>query len=192
MNARSKAGLRVSIQATIALIIIWGIAGAVAFSVRPGRPTAASVIAFLREQDLSALSAAERERIIREAAVKLNALTYQEMREVRMSRAMFNFYRPLHPLEKERFAAMIVPTGLARILEASRDMPAGERERFLESAFYYAVIDLSTANPPINPQALNRIEREALVAYERSLSEAERKAMEPQLQQVRAYLNPAK
>ena len=192
MSARARIARRVWTKAAVALAIIWTIAATVVIMVRPVRQTASSVIAYLREQNLANLAANEREEVMREAAKRLNALAYPELRQLRASRALFAFYRPLHPLEKERFAAMIIPAGFARILDASRDVPAQDRARFLESALYYAVIDLSTANPPINPEALERIEREALESYERSLSVSERKAMEPQLQQVREYLYPKK
>ena len=190
MSPRASARRVAWAKAAIALALIWSLATGGILLARSMRLTAAAVISFLRQQEIANLPAPARDLVIREAASRINRLTFEEMREVQANRALFLFYRPLHPLEKERFAALIVPAGLRRILDASRAVPREERARFLEKALYLAVLDLSIAEPPIDPQALERIEKDALRIYIHDLSLAERLEMEPQLQQLHDYLHP--
>jgi hypothetical protein len=112
------------------------------------------------------------------------------MRSVRQSRAFFTFYRPLTPTEKERFAELVIPTGVRRIVEASRNIPRSERASFLENALYLAVIDLSTPNPQVDPDSLERIYRSAVNGYLQSLSPEEQSLMAQQIEQIRRCLHP--
>jgi hypothetical protein len=192
MSTGSSVKVDVLVRAGIALLLIWATAGGAVAILHSRRPHAESVIGFLRQQELARLESDDRERIIREAAERLNSLSFDEMRAVRQSRAFFTFYRPLRPSEKERFAELIVPTGLRRIVEASRALPRVERAGFLENALYLAVIDLSTPNPQIDPVALERIQRDALNGYLQSLTPAEQSLMQPQMEQIRGYLRPAR
>jgi hypothetical protein len=179
-------------RAAVAVVFIWTTAvGAVAL-LRSTRSNAENVIAFLRQQNLTKLDASGRERVIRDAASRLNSLTFDEIRSVRQNRALFTFYRPLSPKEKERFAELVVPTGLRRIVEASRKVRRSERAGFLENALYLAVIELSTPNPQIDPDALERIERDAVSGYLQSLTPEEKSLMEPQVEQIRRYLRPVR
>lgn len=192
MSARDATRTDAWLKATFAWVLIWTLAGGSVWLARSMKPTAAEVIAFLRQQDVATLPADHRELVMHDAASRLNRLGFAEMREVRQSRALFAFYRPLPPVEKERFCALIVPTGLRRIMDASLEVPADQRAAFLERALYFAVIDFSVAQPPIDPVALERIEREALRSYIADLSPAKRAEMAPQLEQLRSYLEPAK
>jgi hypothetical protein len=189
-RSTSKRRVLVWARSLIALALIWSIAAGVVVFLRSKKPTASEVIRLLRQQDVAKLPAGDRDKVLRDAARQLNRLSFYQMREVKESRALFAFYRPLTPTEKEQFAELIVPTGLRRILDASRDVPPNERAKFLRNALYYAVIDLSTANPPVDPKALERIEQAALRSYLNDLSAEERKAMEPQLKQIHEYLHP--
>jgi hypothetical protein len=191
MSPRTSAVRLAFGKAAIALVVIWTCVATGVSVARSSRITAAGVIRFLREQDVAKLPANTRELVIREAASRINRLTLDQMREVQASRALFLFYRPLHPLEKERFAAKIVPTGLRRILDATREVPRAERSAFLERAAYLAVLDFSIAEPPIDPAALERIEKDALRVYISELGLADRLELEPQLQQLHDYLHPA-
>jgi hypothetical protein len=173
-------------------VLIWTLAGTTIWLLRSGEPSAGATIAFLRRQNIARMPAAERDIVMLEAANQLNRLGFLQVRAVRDSRAFFEFYQPLEPLEKEKFASLIIPAGVRRILNASREVPADQRAEFLRKALYLAVLELSTPNPPIDPEALKRLELEALKAYFGSLSGPESKEMAPQLKVIREYvrLNP--
>jgi hypothetical protein len=191
MSPRKTAQKVAFARAAVALMLIWAIATGSIFLARSMRPTASDVIAYLRQQDLTKISPEDRPRAIRDAASRLNRLEFEQIRQVQQNRALFLFYRPLSPPEKETFAALIVPTGLRRILDASLKLPRQQRAEFLERAVYHAVLDLTIAEPPIDPAALERIERDALRDYVEDLSLADRFELEPQLRQLRQYLQPA-
>ena len=192
MRARLRLRPDVCWKGIIALELIWVLAGAAVLLLRSARPDASKTIAFLRAQDVAALPAETRAKLIADAAARVNALTFEESRGLRESRALFHFYRVLTSREKEQFAALVIEPGLRRIVEASRDVPAAEREQFLGSALYHAVIDFSTAQPPIDPETLVRIEREAVESYAASLRPEERAALAPLLDQLRKHVQPSR
>ena len=191
MSPRKTAQKVAFARATVVLVLIWALATGGILLARSMRPTASGVIAYLRQCASTKIPPEDRARVIREAASRLNRLDFEQIRDVQQNRALFLFYRPLSPQEKETFAALIVPTGLRRILDASLKLPRERRSEFLERAVYHAVLDLSIAEPSIDLGALERIERDALRDYVEDLSLADRFELEPQLKQLRQYLQPA-
>lgn len=186
-SAATRAG--VLLRGGVALLLIWGAAASAVLLARSARPRTAEVVEFLRQHDVPRLSEDEREIAMTEAAARVNQLSYEQMRELRGTRALFAFYRPLSPTEKERFARLVMPVGLRKIIDASRQMPAEERSRFLEEAFFHAVVEFSAANPPIDPRVLEKIEHETLRNYIEDLSPEERRLLGPQpIEQLEGYL----
>lgn len=190
MSPRASVKADAWTRALFALVLVWTLAGAAVFAARSMRPTAADVIGFLRQQDVARLAADDRDIVMRDAANRLNRLTFEQMREVRNNRALFLFYRPLSPAEKERFARMVLPTGLRRILDAGRAIAPGQRAAFLKEALYYAELDLAIAEPTIDPAILRGIERDALKNYLGDLRAEQRLELEPYLQPLREHLDP--
>ena len=187
-NPRESIQRIAAAKAAAALLIVWLFAAGGILVARSMRPTAEKVIALLRQWDLSTLTPDQREQAIEEAAASVNRLDLHQARQVQQNRAIFLFYRPLTPREKERFAELIVPTGLRRILDACLKLPREQRSAFLERAVYHAALDLTIAEPPIDPKALHHIERQALRAYVEDLSLAERFELEPQLKELQGYV----
>lgn len=190
MRAHASARADVVVKAAFALALIWTLAGAGVMAARSARPTVASTIAFLRAHRVETLAPDERAEAMRGAASRLNQLNYAQLREVRNSRALFIFYRPLLPVEKERFAAMTVPTELRRLLDASRHVPAERHAAFLGQGLYVAGVDLTIAEPPLDPAVVHRIVRDALTGYFAGLDAGAKLELEPQVRQMRELLEP--
>jgi len=76
----------------------------------------------------------ERGRIIEELAGQMNALPYDDRREVRMSRGTDRFFRDMTPAEQMRFLDLTLPTGFKQMMEALNKMTPEKRQNFVEKA----------------------------------------------------------
>jgi len=190
LSAKSSAREDVWLRAALALVSAWTLSGAAVFVLRANAPGVAPTIAFLRQHDVERLASAERDTAMREAAKRLNQLSFAEIRTIRDSRAFFEFYRPLEPGEKLRMAELLVPRGVQRIVEASREVPPEQCETFLRKALYLATLELSTPIPTIDGEALERLQLEAVDRYIEGLSQADRRALRVQLDFLRQYGRP--
>jgi len=65
-------------------------------------------------------------------AKKLNQLTYEERREVRLSRRLDRFFKGLNPEEQGRFLDLTLPDGFRQMMEALNKMDREKRKVFVE------------------------------------------------------------
>lgn len=114
-----------------ALLGIWAIAGGVIYFVRGVKPTPETVLRYLEAHPAASLAARDREAVIDKLAKQLNQLTYEQRREVRMSRKLDGFFRELAPEEQTRFLDLTLPTGFKQMMEALNKMTPEKRKRFV-------------------------------------------------------------
>jgi hypothetical protein len=69
---------------------------------------------------------------VESVAKKLNHLTYEERREVRLSRRLDRFFKTLNPDEQSRFLDLTLPEGFRQMMEALNKMEPEKRKAFVE------------------------------------------------------------
>jgi hypothetical protein len=122
------------IKAAILLCLAWLVAGLVIWGARRARQTPETVARYATEHSLDGKSAAERERIMRELADRLNQLEYEQRQQVRMTRRLDSFFRTLTPEERMKFLDLTAPAGFHQMMEAFNKMEPAKRKAFVDRA----------------------------------------------------------
>lgn len=117
------------------LVVIWAVVGGVILWARATRPTPESVTNYLAQNPVRKDQPSnERGDVLEKVAKQLNQLTYEERREVRMSRKLDGFFRELNPEEQNRFLDLTLPTGFKQMMEALNKMTPEKRKLFVKKA----------------------------------------------------------
>lgn len=118
--------------AVLTLLAAWGLAfGGRAIS-RALRVTPDTVLAFLREQDLSHLSGEARARALRKLASLWNALTLEERRTARDQPLWRRWFAAMTDDEKAAFLEATLPSGFNQMMNAFEQMPPERRRKAIE------------------------------------------------------------
>jgi hypothetical protein len=118
----------------LAVLGIWAVAMSGYTIARHAKMTAEKVKAYAQSVDLSKLSAADRAKAIRELADKLNALSIEERRKVRMERLAWGWFDQMTEEEKAAFIEATMPTGFKQMLTAFEQLPEDKRHRTIDDA----------------------------------------------------------
>jgi hypothetical protein len=113
---------------------VWLIAGGVIWWARAAKPTPEKIANYLAAHPVDGLAGAKREKVIHKVADQINALEYEQRRELRMGRRLDAFFRSLTPEEQTRFLDLTLPTGFKQMMEAFNKMEPQKRKRFVERA----------------------------------------------------------
>ena len=116
------------------LLAIWVVVGGVIFWARSVKPTPESLTQYLDQHPVQGMSAGDRSKITDKIAEQLNQLTYEERREVRVSRKLDGFFRQLPPDEQMRFLDRTLPTGFKQMMDALNKMTPEKRQKFVGKA----------------------------------------------------------
>jgi hypothetical protein len=122
------------IKAALLLAAVWLIAGGVIFLTRQARPTPESLAKLVEKQQLDGQTASQRAEAIQEVADQLNGLSYEQRREVRLSRKLDGFFRGLTAEEQARFLDLTLPSGFKQMMDAFNKMEPEKRKKFVERA----------------------------------------------------------
>ncbi|HEX8313061.1 MAG TPA: hypothetical protein VF614_17180 [Chthoniobacteraceae bacterium] len=122
------------IKAAVVLAGVWLVAGGLILWARHARPTPESIAKLVEQQQLEGRSTADRMRALEKVADQLNALDYEQRREVRLSRKLDRFFRALTPEEQARFLDLTLPSGFKQMMEAFNKMEPEKRKKFVERA----------------------------------------------------------
>jgi hypothetical protein len=120
------------IKAIVLLAAVWLVAGGAIFWARSSKVTPISLSRHIDGLQLDGRSPSDRLKEVDEVADQLNHLTYEERREVRMSRKTDRFFKTLTPPEQDRFLDRTLPTGFKQMMEALNKMERGQRQRFVD------------------------------------------------------------
>lgn len=126
--------LRPLLLAIGALAIIWLLAAGGYVIARNSKMTAEKVARFVHSIDFAKLSPAERSRILKELAAKLNALSPEERQRARRDDAWRPWFAAMTDAEKEEFIDATVPSDVKQMLTAFEQMPAERRKKIVDSA----------------------------------------------------------
>lgn len=122
------------IKIVAALLVIWALAGGVIYWARSVKPTPESVMHYLDAHPVADASAQEREATINKVAKQLNQLTYEQRREVRMSKKLDAFFRTLPADDQTRFLDLTLPTGFKQMMDSLNKMTREKRKQFVDKA----------------------------------------------------------
>ena len=117
-----------------ALAAVWLAAAAAIHWARASQPTAQSVAAYLRENDLAMKTGAAREREIERVEKMLNGITYEDRQQLHRDRVTETFFRALTPPEQTAFLDATLPAGFKQMMEAFNKMDPLRRKQLLDRA----------------------------------------------------------
>lgn len=120
------------IKIVAALLVIWALAGSVIFWARSAKPTPEALMRYLDEHPVADASAQQRGNSIEKIADQLNRLSYDERREVRMSKKLDAFFRTLQSDEQMRFLDLTLPTGFKQMMDSLNKMTREKRKQFVD------------------------------------------------------------
>jgi hypothetical protein len=96
--------------------------------------TPAKVRSYAESIDLAKLDAAARARAIRALADKLNALSREDRRQVRLNGVVDRWFAAMTDEEKAGFMEATLPTGYKQMITAFEEMPPERRQRAVADA----------------------------------------------------------
>ena len=114
------------------LLAIWLVVGGAIYWARSVRATPESVMRYLDGQPLK--SARDRDDVIKRVAGQLNQFSYDQRREVRVSRKLNAFFKDLSPAEQSRYLDLTLPTGFRKMMESLNKMTHEKRQEFVDKA----------------------------------------------------------
>jgi hypothetical protein len=120
------------LKALLVLVAIWAVAGGAIFWARSAKVTPESLSRYMEAHSIEGKAGRARSEIIEDVAEQLNALGYDERREIRIGRKLDGFFKALTPPEQSRFLDLTLPTGFKQMMESLNKMEPAQRKRFVE------------------------------------------------------------
>ena len=118
----------------LVLVAIWAVVGGVIYWARSAKPTPEAVMRYLDAHPVADVPPADRAKLLEKLARQLNQLTYEERREMRMSRKLDAFFRTLPPEDQTRFLDLTLPTGFKQMMDALNKMTPEKRKQVVNKA----------------------------------------------------------
>jgi len=125
---------RTIVFAAAALVGIWVVAVAGYYFVQSFKVTPDKVRAYVRSVDLNRLSAVDRARALQKLADELNALSLAERQQLRLGRALDQWFAAMTDAEKAAFIEATMPTGIKQMLAAFEQQPEEKRRKAIDDA----------------------------------------------------------
>ncbi|HEY3901454.1 MAG TPA: hypothetical protein VGM54_22785 [Chthoniobacter sp.] len=122
------------IKFVIALVAVWVVAGGIIFWARAVKPTPDKLVHYLDAHPVNGASPKQEAGLVDKVAAQLNQLTYDQRREVRMSKKLDSFFRSLAPDQKSRFLDLTLPSGFKQMMESLNKKTHEERKAFVDKA----------------------------------------------------------
>ena len=122
------------LKALVVLAAIWVVAGGIVWLARSARATPESVVKYVEAHPVAGKSPAERDAVLHKLADQLNALEYDQRREVRMSHKLDLIFRNLTPEEQGKFIDLTMPAGFKQMMEAFNKMEPAKRKAIVDRA----------------------------------------------------------
>jgi hypothetical protein len=122
------------IKAIAALAVIWLATLGVIKWAQSAKPTPEKLVAFVAAHPVDGRSPGQRDKVIDSVAQQLNALEYEQRRDLRVNKRLEAFFKSLSPAEQDRFLDLTVPAGYKQMMEAFNKMPPVKRKQMVEKA----------------------------------------------------------
>ena len=120
---------RYIIFAVSTLVFLWLAAWAGYTIAKNSKMTAEKLRTFVESTDLGKLHGAERAKAIQKLANKLNALSAEERRRMRMGNMAGRWFEEMTEEEKESFIEATMPTGFKQMIAAFEQLPEEKRRK---------------------------------------------------------------
>jgi hypothetical protein len=125
---------RTIVYAVAAVVLIWVVALTGYMVAKHSKMTAEKVRDYVESVDLKTLSAAERARAIQNLANKINSLSIEERRRVRIEQSGLEWFEQMTEEEKAAFIEATMPSGFKQMLAAFEELPEEKRKRAIDDA----------------------------------------------------------
>lgn len=122
------------IKAALSLLAIWLVAGGAMWWSKANKPTPEALAAYVESVKMEGRSASDRAKEMERISKHFNTLTFDQRREVRMTRKLDTFFRQLTPDEQNRFLDLTMPEHFKQMMEALNKMTPSDRKRFVNRA----------------------------------------------------------
>jgi lauroyl/myristoyl acyltransferase len=160
---------------------------------RSQRVTAEKVIAYLGEQPLRGLPAAERMRRVEGLADRVNRLDFDERQKFRLEKGIRRAFLEMTDAERNRYLELTLPSGMRNMMEAFNKMTPQKRKKVVDRAVHELARlsehgDRAEMEKALGDENVKKIAAEGMKAY---LSEASAQAkldLQPLLEQVQNIL----
>jgi preprotein translocase subunit SecA len=122
------------IKLVVALVVVWLVAGGIIFWARSVKPTPEKLVRYLDAHPVTGASARDEASMVDKVAAQLNQLTYEQRREMRMSKKLDTFFRSLAPDQRSRFLDLTLPAGFKQMMDSLNKMSHEKRKEFVDKA----------------------------------------------------------
>lgn len=133
---------RFIICAVAAIVGIWALVLAGHWYLENTKMTAEKVRAYMESVDFASLTGDARARAIKELEDKLNALSFEERRRLRLQHLLDEWFKEMTEAEKSQFVEATMPTGFKQAINNFAQLPEKTRRKLIDNA----LSDLRNAN----------------------------------------------
>jgi hypothetical protein len=177
------------VKAVLILAVVWIVAGAVIWWARSTKPTPERLVAYIERHPLEGKSSAKRTEAIDSVADQLNALSYEQRRQIRGGKNLDRFFRTLTPEEQARFLDRTLPTGFKQMMEAFNKMTPEKRRQFVEKTLAEMKKQEGEERPPeVDDQQIEKIVQEGLKSFYTDASAEVKMDFAPLIEQMQKNL----
>ena len=174
------------LKAALLLAVIWLLAGGAIFWARSVKVTPEKIASYLEAHPVEGTSGAERAKVIDNVADQMNALTYEQRREVRMGKRLDKFFRALNPAEQSAFLDHTLPTGFKQMMDSLNKMEPMKRKQFVERSLR-DMKEREGEDPKLDQNARKMIDQGFKSFYSEATTEV-KMDVEPLLEQLQKNL----
>ena len=174
------------LKAALVLAGIWLLAGGAIFWARSAKVTPEKITSYLETHPIESVSGTERAKVIDKIADQMNALTYEERREVRMGKRLEPFFRALTPDEQSGFLDRTLPTGFKQMMDSLNKMEPMKRKQFVERSLR-DMKEREGEDPKLDQNARKMIDQGFKSFYSEATTEV-KMDVEPLLEQLQKNL----
>ncbi len=133
----------------MAALVTWGL--------RSARPTPEKIVAQLTATPLGSVPQNERDKAMIRVANQMNALEFEQRRELQQTPELRGFFTELTDEEKSRFLDLTLPEGFRQMMQAFNKMEPDRRKRLVDRV----IADLEENGPRNGPPGTEVWEEEA-------------------------------
>jgi hypothetical protein len=172
--------LTVCQKAQLALLVTWCMVGALVFTARQMKPTAASVLAFLQ----AGAGPAGKSAFAAELPLRLSRLNFFEQERILRSPEFAQTLAAFDAAQLRTFLGMATPQGVCDLLAETRKLPETRREAFFREAVDEMRSQVPPEDPRVNGAFLRNLAQRGIGIYEDKATAEDREVMMPFIRQL--------
>jgi hypothetical protein len=121
-------------NAVLLIVTVWVLVGGIRWWANSKKTTPESLMTYVDKHPMNDLAKEDREKVLEKTAKQINALDYEQRREMRLRGKLDSYFKTLNPDEQSRFLDLTVPEGFKQMMDALNKMDRDKRQRFVERA----------------------------------------------------------